>query len=142
MRTIETICVAAMAILALGCQPDELPDSMRNINYQAPRPAPDMPNCEYEDDDTTAVVARPAHMFARSPVDSARTNRYTPAPRRAHRPLPTNPTPTTQRSVTKQPTRVHRSTASQPADKKKAGVKGPPPELLESLILEPEPIDE
>ena len=139
MRTIATICVAAMAMLALGCQPDELPDSMRNVNYQVPRPAPDMPNCEYEEDDTTEAVARPAEMFAPSPVDSARTHRHIPAPRRTHRPLPKNPTPATKPVVTKQPTRVHRSMACPPADK---NVKAPPAELLETITVEPEPIDE
>ena len=142
MRMIGTICIAAIAMLALGCAPSDLPDSMRDINYGVPRPSPDMPNCEYEDEDTTDVVARPAEMFARSPVDSARTNRHTPVKRPAHRPLPTNPAPTTKRTVTKQPTRVYRSTACPPADKKKVDVKSPPAELLEALIVEPKPIDE
>jgi len=131
-----------MAMLSLGCEPHELPDSMRDINYGVPRPAPDMPNCEYAQDDTTESVARPAEMFARSPVDSARTNRHTPAKRPAYRPLPTNPVPATQRPVTKQPTRVYRSTACPPADKKKVDVKSPPAELLEALIVEPKPTDE
>ena len=142
MRTIGTICVAAIAMLALGCEPHELPDSMRDINYQVPRPSPDMPNCEYAQDNTAESVARPSEMFARSPVDSARTNRHTPAKRPAYRPLPTNPASATQPVVTKQPTRVHRSTASKSADKNKAASKAPPAELLETLILEPEPIDE
>ena len=141
MRMIGTICVAAMAMLALGCEPGELPDSMRDINYQAPRPAPDMPNCEYEDDDTTNVVARPAHLFARSPVDSARTNRYTPPKPRTRRPLPTNPAPKTQRTSIKQPTRVHRSTASKKVGEKTSAAKAPPAELLEVLIVEPEPVN-
>jgi hypothetical protein len=142
MRMTGTICVAAMAMLALGCAPHQLPDSMRDVNYGVPRPSPDMPNCEYEKDDTTETVARPAEMFARSPVDSARTDRHTPAKRPAYRPLPTNPAPATQPVVTKQPTRVHRSTASKPADKNKATPKAPPAELLETLIVEPKPIDE
>jgi hypothetical protein len=142
MRTIGTICIAAMAMLAFGCEPHELPDSMRDINYQVPRPAPDMPNCEYENEDTTDVVARPAEMFARSPVDSARTNRHTPPKPRTHRPLPKNPAPKTQRTSMKRPTRVHRSTASKTGDEKTSASKTPPAELLEVLVVEPEPIDD
>ena len=142
MRMTGTICVVAMAMLALGCEPHQLPDSMRDINYGVPRPAPDMPNCEYEKEDTQASVARPAGMFAASPVDSARTDRYTPPKPRTHRPLPKNPAPATQRTVTKQPTRVHRSTASKTVDEKTSATKAPPAELLETLILEPEPVDE
>lgn len=142
MRMIGTICVAAITMLAFGCESNDLSDTMRDMNYQIPHPAPDMPNCEYEKDDTMEAVARPAEMFARSPVDSARTDRHTPVKRPAYRPLPTNPTPATKPVVTKQPTRVHRSTASKPADPKKATPKAPPAELLETLIVEPEPIDE
>jgi hypothetical protein len=141
MRMIGIFCVAAIAMLALGCEPNQLPDSMRDINYGVPRPAPDMPDCEYEHEDTAAVVARPAEMFTRSPVDSARTNRYTPVKRPTYRPLPTHPTPA-RPVVTKKPTRVHRSTASKTVGKKTSATKAPPAELLETLILEPEPIDD
>jgi hypothetical protein len=141
MRMIGTICVAAMAMLALGCGTDDLPDSMRDINYGVPRPSPNMPNCEYANDDTTAVVARPAEMFAPSPVDSARTNRHTPPKPRTHRPLPKNPAPKTPRTPMKRPTRVHRSTASKTVDEKTSTSKAPPAELLEVLIVEPEPMD-
>ena len=97
MRTIGTICVAAIAMLALGCEPHELPDSMRDINYQVPRPSPDMPNCEYAQDNTAESVAdRPKCSLVRRwippgptdipPRNDRPTVRYRPTPLRQPNP--------------------------------------------------------